>query len=624
MCGICAHSHDPAGEAVRAMAAQIVHRGPDDDGFHVDRDAGVALGARRLSIIDVAGGHQPMTNESGKVAAALNGEIYNFASLRALLVRRGHVLRTHCDTEVLVHLYEDHGPDLVHALEGMFSFVLWDAEAGVLVAARDRFGEKPLFYAHRDGALAIASEATALTRTGVAPATIDPEALDAYFVLGYVEAPRTIFAEVRQLPPGHLLVWHHGERRLQTRPYWQPPVLDAPARRADVGELTAELEELLVRSMRSRLVADVPLGLFLSGGIDSGLVAALAARHHPSGLKTFTIGYDVGDTSELEPARASARQFGSEHHELVVSSAEVAARTPAALGRLDQPLADQAFIALHLLAEFARQWVTVAVGGEGVDELFGGYPRYRWLELTRRVQRAVPAPVLATAAAGATLAPERSRARRFGSALATRSIGERHLDWVSAGRRHVRPALYGPALQAHAKVDVTAAWGLDGTGDERHAAAELMRLDQLRWLPDDVLAKADRATMLASLEMRTPFLHREVAEFAAAVPVETHLADGGKALPRRLLHDLAGPELARRAKRAFRVPVADWLRGPLSGVLDDQLDGSALYGDGWFRRDAVRALAAEHRAGERDHADTLWPLLALGCWFDAGAGARAA
>lgn len=622
MCGICAHTDDPAGAAVRAMNAELVHRGPDDDGYYLDAASGAALGARRLSVIDLAAGHQPMTNETGTVAAALNGEIYNFPALREELLRRGHELRTHCDTEVLVHLYEDHGPDLVHALEGMFAFVLWDSEAHVLVAARDRFGEKPLFYADRDGDLVIASEATALTRTGLVSSEVSPGAIDEYFVLGYVQAPRTIFESIRQLRPGHVLTWSHTERRPKIRAYWQPPVLDAPPRGEDVRDLAAETGELLTRSMRSRLIADVPLGLFLSGGIDSALVAALAAKNHPAGIKTFTIGYDVGSTSELEPARASARMLGTDHHELILSTADVAARTPEVLGRLDQPLADQAFIALHVLAEFARESVTVAVGGEGADELFGGYPRYRWLQLANRLDSTVRASVLKVGADVAMLGPRGSRPWRFGAMLASPRLSDRHLAHVTAGRRSVRRDIYGPRLSAFASSDPAACWNIARLAKRRNVAADLMRLDQMSWLPDDVLAKADRATMLTSLEMRTPFLHREVAEFAASVPVDVHLGNGGKALLRQLLTDLTGSDYAKRSKSAFRVPVAEWLRGPLAATLEQSVQESALYRDGWFDGRRVDAMFVSHRRGERDHSDVLWPLFALGCWFDQAAGGR--
>jgi asparagine synthase (glutamine-hydrolysing) len=601
------------------MAAQIVHRGPDDDGFHVDRESGVALGARRLSVIDVAGGHQPMTNESGTVVAALSGEIYNFSLLREVLQRRGHTLRSRCDTEVLVHLYEDYGVELLHALEGMFAFVLWDAEERLLMAARDRFGEKPLFYAEAGGELALASEAAALTRAGVVRARLAAEALDELFVLGYIQAPRTVFEGVRQLPPGHLLTWRQGDQTVSVRPYWQAPRLDAPPRRLKVHELIAELDDLLTRSMRSRLVADVPLGFFLSGGVDSTLVAALAARDQAAPIKTFTVGYDFGSTSELEPARGAAQVLGSEHHELILSGEDVAARAPTALAQLDQPLADPAFIALHLLAEFARRSVTVAVGGEGADELLGGYPRYRWLGLVHRLDDAIAAPLLPAAGRVAQCGPRGSRVKRFGAALRTASLAERQLDWVTEGRQHARRRLYGPRLRALAASDVTAPWDLNGRANERGVAGALMRLDQMHWLPDNVLAKADRATMLASLEMRTPFLHRELAEFAATVPASVHLHNGGKALLRHVLRGLAGSEAADRAKRAFRVPAPEWLRGPLAGTFQAQLADSALYRDGWFSRGPVRAHFDAHRAGE-DHSLVLWPLFVLGCWLDGGAG----
>jgi asparagine synthase (glutamine-hydrolysing) len=430
-----------------------------------------------------------------------------------------------------------------------------------------------------------------------------------------------MFEGVRQLPPGHLLTWSETQRRLSVRPYWQLPVLDSSPRRENPDTLAAEVRDLLTRSMRGRLVADVPLGLFLSGGIDSALVAALAAEHHPAGIKTFTIGYDVGSTNELDPARAAARLLGSEHHELVLSSAEVASRTPAALGRLDQPLADQAFIALHLLAEFARQSVTVAVGGEGADELFGGYPRYRWLQLANRLDGALPAPVLQLAARAAQHAARGSRAQRFGATLALKGLPERHLDFVTAGRLRWRREVYGPRLRHLHGSDLTTSWAANGWANG-HVGADLMRLDQTHWLPDDVLAKADRATMLASLEMRTPFLHRELAEFAATLPVRMHLRSGGKALLRRILSDLIGAEHAQRAKRAFQVPVADWLRGPLAPTFAEQLHSGALYRDGWFDRSRVSAMFDAHRREQGEYGDVLWPLFALGCWLDADPARR--
>ena len=616
MCGICGRTSDHEGAAVAAMNDALRHRGPDDGGVYVDTATGLALGARRLSIIDVAGGHQPLSNEHGNVWAVLNGEIYNHPFLQRHLRERAHHLATGTDTEVLVHLYEEYGDELVHALEGMFSFALWDERRRRLLLARDRFGEKPLFYSERAGVLSFASELTALSAGAELDSELEEAAVDAFFVFGYVPGPGAIVAGVRQLSPGHLLTWEPGQSAV-VRPYWSPPSY-APRPAEPRGELVAETQRLLEGSVRSRMIADVPLGVLLSGGIDSTLIAAIAAKHSRTPIKTFTVGYDVGAVSETQPAAATATALGAEHHELVLSSADVAERVPALLANLDQPLADQALPALHAVAELARREVTVAIGGEGADELFGGYPRYRWLDRAARWQRHIPASLGAQGARALRASPLAGRARRVGLLVDGRPLLERHLDWVTERRPALRTQLYGPRLADRAagsnlvddlrnRVDGRLALSVPGG---------LMNLDQRHWLPDDVLCKADRAGMLVSLEIRTPYLHRELAEFAATVSPDVHLADGGKALLRALLSDVLPADAAPRPKTAFRVPAAQWLRGPLAPTLAHQLDAGCLYGEGWIDRAAARGLADEHATGRHDHTQVLWPLLALGLWLD--------
>jgi asparagine synthase (glutamine-hydrolysing) len=615
MCGICGHTADPEGAAVASMNAAMVHRGPDDEGDYRDPAARVALGARRLSVIDVHGGHQPLSNEDGSVWAALNGEIYNHPRLKERLRSEGHRLSAETDTEVLVHLYEDYGLDMVHALEGMFAFAVWDARQRTLVLGRDRFGEKPLFYAEREGELVFASEATALLAGLPGDHELDPAAVDHFFVHGYSAGSETLLRGVRQLEPGHLLVWRRGAP-VALRRYWTPP---APTRgaAAPLGELVAETGRLLDASVRSRMIADVPLGVFLSGGVDSTLVAALAARASSTPIQTFTVVYDVGDVSEVEGSRRTAQELGSDHHELLMTQAEVAARVPRVLSSLDQPLADPSLVAFEAVAEFARRHVTVAVGGEGADELFGGYPRYRWLARAARIADAVP-DGLARAGAGAlAAAPLPGRSRRIADVLSPRPLLERHLDWVTARRRLLRERLYGPRLTTLRGVEDLfpgAAPSLNGTGPG--VARELMRLDQLHWLPGDVLAKADRASMLVSLEVRTPYLHHELAELAASVPAEMQVARDGKRLLRLLLADVMPQAAGRRPKTAFRVPVAEWLRGPLAPALRDQLDGGRMFEEGWFARDAASSAVEEHLAGTGDWGHVLWPLLSFGLWLD--------
>jgi asparagine synthase (glutamine-hydrolysing) len=617
MCGICGSTARTAASAVVAMNAAMVHRGPDDAGLHVDGALGVALGARRLSIIDLAGGHQPIANEDGSVWAVLNGEIYNHPALRAELRGRGHVLRSQTDTEVLVHLYEDRGDDLIHALEGMFAFAVLDARRGRLLLARDRFGEKPLFYTTHDGALTFASELDALRAGSDVPLELDPAAVDEFFVLGYVTTPRSIVRHARQLPAGHLLTWAAQTAKPAVRRYWSPPIPCSPARASrPPAALVMETLRLLTASVRGRLLADVPLGVLLSGGLDSTLIAAIASHVSDAPVKTFTVGYDVGAVSETRAARATAAALGTEHRELILSGEELAHRAPKVLAMLDQPIADPALVALHAVAEFARREVTVAIGGEGADELFGGYPRYRWLARARALDGRVPAPL--RRAATRTLAPVvPRRARRVLDVLEPQTSAERHLDWVTSGRRHARAELYGPVLRD--AVDDGAVARAIGEAVGNGAGASLpgafMALDQRSWLQDDVLAKADRASMLVSLEMRTPYLHRELAELAARVPPSVHLARGGKQLLRGAL-DRVAPHAPRRPKQAFRVPAADWLRGPLRATLEDQIAGSRVYADGLLDPQAVRDRVNRHVAGGRDESAVLWPVLALGLWLD--------
>lgn len=617
MCGICGRTLDPDGVAVAAMNRALRHRGPDDEGVYIDRVSGLALGARRLSVIDVAGGHQPLSNEGADVWAVLNGEIYNHPSLRRHLRERGHRLATGTDTEVLVHLYEEYGDDLVHALEGMFAFALWDERRRRLVLGRDRFGEKPLFYTERPGGLSFASELSALCRGGDVDGDLCAASVDAFFVFGYVPGPDTILHGVRQLPPGHVLTWQPGAEPAWIRAYWSPPSCE-PRPPEPCTDLVAETRRLLEGSVRSRMIADVPLGVFLSGGVDSTLIAALAARHSSTPIKTFTVGYDVGDVSETHTARKTAQALGADHHELVLTASDVATRVPALLADMDQPLADQALPALHAVAELARDEVTVTIGGEGADELFGGYPRYRWLARADRLARHVP-PSLGTIGARALNSiAVAGRLSRLSYLLDGRPLLERHLDWVTERRRELRPDLYGPRLAAEAgaqrALDVLTT-GVDGRLGASVPGA-LMRLDQGHWLVDDVLVKADRAGMLVSLEIRTPYLHRELAEFAASVAPHTHLNDGGKALLRAVLADVFPAAAGRRPKTAFRVPAARWLRDPLAPALERQLAEGALYAEGWIDADGARGLVAEHAGGRRDWSHVLWPLLALGLWLD--------
>ncbi len=602
------------------MNAAQVHRGPDDEGTYEDPQGRISLGARRLSIIDLAGGHQPLSNEDGTVWAILNGEIYNSPALQDRLRGRGHRFRSRTDTETLVHLYEEYQDDLVHALEGMFAFAIWDERRGRLLLGRDRFGEKPLFVQRGDRGLAFASELSALVDACARTPDLDLDAMDTYMVLGYVAGPRTIVRGIEQLPPGHVLSWESGEDRIELRSYWSAR-RSVRASRESEQELTAETLRLLERAVAGTLVSDIPVGIFLSGGVDSALIAALVAARSGKAPQTFTVGYDVGNVSELAQARWTAIQLGTEHHELVIDEADVAQRVPAVLGALDQPLADPAVIPLHAVSELAHRSVSVVVGGEGADELFGGYPRYRWLIRSTQIKRVLPERYAALAARALVSVPLGANATRLADVIAPQTTLERHLDWVTANRRSSRPALYGPALAGRAgsrsALDILAPQ-LEGFDGELGADA-FMQLDQRHWLPEDVLFKADRAGMLNSLEIRTPYLARDVAEFANSVQASTHLSGGGKCLLRNALRQYLPHRGSRRRKTAFRVPGDEWLRGPLRPSLEDQLERGTLVAEGFIDRDFLRTTLTAHLGGE-DVTSILWPVMALGLWLDRYSG----
>ena len=594
------------------------HRGPDDEGVHTHAATGVTIGARRLAVMDVQGGHQPLSNEDGSVWVALNGEIYNHPKLRDDLRARGHRFSTSSDTEVLVHLYEEYGEALVHALEGMFAFAIWDQRARRLLLARDRFGEKPLFLHESGGKLTFASEVSTILAAEPQLRELDEDAIDAFFVYAYVPGPGTIVRGVRQLPPGGSLSWDWESAGSRERSWWSPATRGVQ-RHESFAELAAETKQVFEDSVRARMVADVPVGVFLSGGVDSTLVALAAAQESSKRLQTFTVGYDVGAVNETAGARRVAEHLGSDHHEVTLSEAEVGERAPALLAGLDQPLADRALVPLHALSEFARPRVTVALGGEGADEVFGGYPRYRWLERARRVQSVLPPPAISSLGALMRRAERLDRAARAASRLSPAPLLERNLDWVTSERRHARDSIYGPRLagldRARVLLDLAERAGeLNGGSTSRW----LMHLDQIHYLPDDVLVKTDRASMAASLEIRTVFLHEGLAELAGSVNASTHLAGGGKALVHHMLPPgiLATGRFGRYRKTAFRVPAAEWLRRPLAPVLRSQLEDGVIYREGYFDRDAVAALFDDHLTSTCDRSDVLWPLLCLGLWVD--------
>jgi asparagine synthase (glutamine-hydrolysing) len=615
MSAICGSTNDARRTRVMGMNAAMARRGPDDVRAFTDYLSGVSLGARRLTVIDVSGGRQPVTNEDGSVWAALDGEVYNHPELREALRRRGHSFASEADTEVLVHLYEEHGAAMVDLLEGMYAFAVWDTRREELLVGRDRFGEKPLFYAEQDGELHFASELDALLAGMDRAPELDPASVDAFFVFGYVPGPASMVRGVKQLAPGHLLRWEHRSRRVEVSRYWSPAAAAPRGTHEAFHELVTETGRVLDRAVRSRLLADVPLGVLLSGGLDSVLVAALAARASAQPIKTFTVGFDAWPASETASARLTAHELGAEHHELVLTQDQLLERVPALLSGMDQPLADPGLVLLHAIAEHASRDVTVGIGDEGADELFGGYSRYRWLWRSDRLGRALPSPL----AAGLSQVASRSghaRAARVSDVLRPGGVIDRHLQWVTGPRPALRPRLYGPTLRGAMQPGFIGDLAGRLSGASAGTVRRLMVLDQVHRLPDAGLAKADRAGMRVSLEVRTPYLHRELVEFAATVPESLHLRDGGKALLRGLLAQVAPTAAERCSRTRFAMPAAAWLRGPLAPLVDRQLTHGSAFAEGWFDRREAAALVAEHRSGVRDASGVLWPLLAFGLWLD--------
>ncbi|WP_327324972.1 asparagine synthase (glutamine-hydrolyzing) [Streptomyces sp. NBC_01210] len=618
MCGVAGivSTSPPDPEQVRAMCRRIIHRGPDGEGYYSDAHA--ALGMRRLAIIDVAGGGQPVYNEDGTVAAVFNGEIYNFMELRGQLVSRGHRFATDSDTEVLVHLYEEHGEDLVTHLRGMFAFAIWDMARRRLLLARDRVGKKPLYYRQSGSSLSFASELKALMADPAASREVDPVALHHYLTFQYVPAPWSIHRGIRKLPPGHLLVWHEGDVRL--RRYWK---LDFTPRRVGCERDAAEqTRQLLLDATRVRMVSERPLGAFLSGGVDSSAVVAAMARLSDQPVKTFCIGFDDRRYDERSYAATVARRYGTDHHEFVVAGSSALEVLPRVAPHFDEPFADSSAIPSFFVAELSRRHVTVVLNGDGGDESFGGYRRYAFMKRVGRMQtprqlRGMLNSVGSALVQGNTPA----RLRRFGRGL--RLLGEtpqqRYASLMSYFTNEGKDALYTAAL--HEQVAGIDSYDLISRAFDTSRADEdvnrLMDVDVNTYLPGDLLVKVDITTMANSLEARSPFLDHHLMEWAAGLPGRWKV-DGQvtKALLKKAMAPWLPPELITRPKAGFGVPLADWLRNELRPMAFDLLTDHTARSRGLFRPEVVRGLLQDHVEG-RDRANCLWALLQFELWHRA-------
>ncbi|MES1246691.1 MAG: asparagine synthase (glutamine-hydrolyzing) [Actinomycetota bacterium] len=599
MCGIAGTTNGRVDEMLQAL----VHRGPDSGGAY--SDGPVSIGARRLSIIDLAGGDQPIENEDGTVVVVQNGEIYNYPELRRELERSGHRFRTSCDTEVHLHLYEEHGPEYARLLRGMFAVALWDTRRRRLVLARDRFGIKPLYYRDAGRTLEFASELRALPR-----GEIDLDALEAFLAFNSIPAPYSIFRDIRKLPPGHVLVWQDGDVEL-TR-YARPGPL--PVRGDDEAELVEELRARLRDSVRAHLLADVPVGVLLSGGVDSAVLAALAAEETSEPVHTFTIGFEEKSFDERADARLVAERYGTDHHELLVRP------DPQALFRtladaFDEPFADSSALPTYLVSQLAADHVKVALSGEGGDELFGGYYTYAADLLAERLAplAALARPLVEHLPTSTAKASFDYKAKRFVRAAHLPPL-ERHHGWKEIFSTELRAELRG-TQSAFDPLDVYRDRYAETAG-----APELARLQDVDfgiYLVDDLLVKTDRASMANSLEARVPFLDGAIANFAFSLPTR-HKVRGlsKKVLLRKAAAPLVPREIVHGRKRGFSIPAAAWLRGELEPFARETLSPETLRRQGFFEPSTVTRLIDDHVSGVEDRSRQLWGLLAFTLWHE--------
>jgi len=619
MCGICGvhpygtdkpiNAHD-----LEAMLSSIRHRGPDDEGTYVTQN--VALGSRRLSIIDLVGGNQPIFNEDGSVVVVFNGEIYNYQELRRQLHARGHTFRTASDTEVIAHLYEDRGDDCVRELRGMFAFALWDARKRRLLLARDRLGIKPVYYSARRGLLVFGSEIKALLKHPEVEAKANVEALGHFLSLKYVPAPQTMFDGIEALPPGHLLTC--DSRGPVVRSYWQLSFAGHYASRRSEESYAEELSVLLRESVKLHLVSDVPFGAFLSGGVDSSTIVALMSQLLPAPVKTFSVGFD-GDgqaVSELPYARLVAERFATDHHEVFVRAEDLVAHAEKVVWHLDQPIADPATLANYMVSRLAERYVKMVLTGEGGDELFGGYARHAGDKLAPLFAR-VPGPAKAAALAAVHRLPRFHRPKQALYALCQPDETSRLVNWFP---------LFTPEMKAALLTDDFRAM-LNGTSaaqvfaeclahtDATDPLSRMLYLDTSLWLPDDLLARGDKTSMAASIEARVPLLDHTVVEFAATVPPRLKVKGfARKYLLKKVARRWLPPSIIQRKKQGFPIPLSEWFRADARTFLRDVLSPAAIQRRGIFEPGYVQGMIDRNERGE-SYGPRLWALLNVELWF---------
>ena len=595
---------------IEKMTRAMSHRGPDGEGYFVREH--VALGHRRLSIIDLAGGDQPIYNEDNSVVVVYNGEIFNFRDVQADLEAKGHTFRTHCDTEVVVHAYEEYGEECCSHFRGMFTFAIYDIARDRLLLGRDRLGIKPLYYHLDNGRLLFASEIKPILHALNERPGVDAGLIDFYMSLGYVPGERTLFLGINRLMPGHTLLFEQGKPSI--RRYWD--IADVPTLDIGLDEAQARLEQLLLESVRLRLMSDVPLGAFLSGGLDSSAIVACMSKMMNEPVKTFSVGYsDDPASSELEFARIVAKEFKTEHHEFILESGDFFDSLDLLLEHMEEPVVESAAVALYQLSKLAREHVTVILSGEGGDEILAGYPLYKIMPKVDRLY------------AFAQFVPDALRGVIARNAMKTEKAAK-YWDWsgVPLSQRYwgisndvtatLKQRMYQPAF--HAQIGTTVGSYFEklfGTLQEGSDLRRMTYVDLKTWLPDDLLLKADKMTMACSLELRVPMLDHKLLEFSTALPDQLRRnGDEGKFLLKKLMERYLPHEIIYRPKKGFPVPIAVWFRGPLFERVRDILLDTRTLGRGYFQSEYISHVLEQHRSGAEDLSRRIFSLLALELW----------
>ena len=624
MCGICGVIYKDGTKAdmgrLKAANDLIAHRGPDDEGFYTDGPVGLAM--RRLAIIDLKTGHQPISYADDSLWIVFNGEIYNFQALRQELVGRGHQFKTQSDTEVILALYAEMGNACVTRLRGMFALAIWDKKRKRLFLARDRVGKKPLVYAEQPGFLAFASELRCLFAFGDISREMDPSALDEYLSLQYIPSPQTIYKKIKKLPPGHTLTYENGLTRVER--YWDLPLGQKPAT-TDVEEAKHLIREKLEESVRLRLISEVPLGAFLSGGVDSSIIVALMSRMSERPVKTFSIGFDEAEFSELQYAKQVAELYRCDHTEFVVKP-DMADVLPKLAWHYGEPYADASALPSYYVARETRRYVTVALNGDGGDENFGGYVRYFAMKAARYYD-ALPLPLRAMMQFGTRFLPESQapfgtawRAKRFLRSALFADVPRRYLKMAGFFSEQDKEGLYSAEfldrLNGHAAAAQPYIAEAFARASREDFVNQMLYVDFKTYLPECLMTKIDIATMANSLEGRSPFLDHEFIELVYRMPGEWKLKGlkGHKWILKEAFRDLLPPEISKRPKMGFGVPIGTWFRGPLKSFAHEHILGREALSRGYFSEKAVRLLWDQHQSGARDHSYRLWAILMLELW----------